>query len=90
MEGIDKIKPEIKKIEFKIRGKMTFILQDGRIIIVPIAYFPSIRRLNESQRKKWYITDGEMFSFDDCNEVYHIEQVLGKETTYNYHFVDSH
>jgi hypothetical protein len=86
MEGLENISPVIKKIEFKQRGKISFSLEDGRVIIVPIAYFPSIKRLTDSQRKKWYVTDGEMFSFDDCNEVFHLEQILGKETNYKYHF----
>ncbi|MEI8202420.1 MAG: DUF2442 domain-containing protein [Bacteroidota bacterium] len=88
MEGIENIKPSIKKIEFKQRGKISFLLQDGRIVIVPIGYFPSIKRLTETQRKHWYVTDGEMFSFDACNEVFHLEQVLGKEVIYKYSFIE--
>jgi len=53
MEGLENISPVIKKIDFKQRGKISFTLEDGRIIIVPVAYFPSIKRLSETQRKKW-------------------------------------
>ena len=87
MDGLIKIKPSIKKISFQIKGKMTIELNDGRIVSVPIHYFPSIKKLNTEQRKKWYILDGEMFSFDDCNEIFHIEQVLGKENIYKYTFM---
>lgn len=86
MEGIENIEPVIKKINFNQKGKITFVLQDGRIILMPISYFPSIKKLNEKQRKHWYVTDGEMFSFDDCNEVFHLEQILGKDLNYKYHF----
>jgi hypothetical protein len=86
MEGLFKIKPNIKKIEFPYKGKMAIHLDDGRIVIVPLRYFPGIRALNMKKRSKWYVLDGEMFSFDDCNEVYHIEQVFGKEQDYKYHF----
>jgi len=86
MEGILRIRPKIKKIAFKQRGKMELHLEDGRVVIIPLRYFPSIKTLTEVQRRKWYVTDGELFSFEDCDEVFHIEQVLGKESDYTYHF----
>ncbi len=88
MDGLRKIKPLIKRINFPVKGKMTVILADGRDITVPLQYFPSIKKLNTSQREKWYVLDGEMFSFDDCNEVFHIEQILGKENLYKYNFIN--
>ncbi|MCI0448341.1 MAG: hypothetical protein L0Y79_00970 [Chlorobi bacterium] len=87
MEGFKKTKPFIKNISFPFKGKMKINLVDGREIIVPLTQFPSIKRLNSYQRGKWYVLDGEMFSFDDCNEVFHIEQVLGIENTYKYNFI---
>jgi hypothetical protein len=86
MEGISGISPVIKKIEFVFRGKIAVLLEDGRKIIVPLSFFPSIKKLNEIQRKKWYIIDDQMFSFDECNEIFHIEQILGKEVEYRYQF----
>jgi len=88
MDGLKKINPEIKKISFPLKGKMNVTLADGRDIMVPLTFFPSIKRLSPTQREKWYVLDGEMFSFDDCNEVFHIEQVLGKENTYKYNFIN--
>jgi hypothetical protein len=87
MEGFKKIQPVIKNISFPIKGKMSVALKDGRIIIVPLSKFPSIKDLNMAQRKKWYIIDGEGFSFDDCDELFHIEQVLGNYESYKYAFV---
>jgi len=82
MEGIFKTMPKIKKIAFPVRGKMAVYLVDGRVVFVPLQYFPSIKSLNNKQRSKWYVLGGEGFSFDDCSEVFHIEQVLGSEQVY--------
>ncbi len=84
MEGLYKIKPAIKKIDFVERGKFKIELKDGRVILVPIGFFPSIKKLNKLQRNKWYIIDDQMFSFEASDEVFHIEQVLGKENEYKF------
>ncbi|MBK8552083.1 MAG: hypothetical protein IPL53_13895 [Ignavibacteria bacterium] len=86
MTGINKINPVIKKISFPEKGKMKFILLDKREIMIPLSYFPKIKALTPIQRSKWYVLDNQMFSFDDCNEVFHLEQVLGKENIYKYNF----
>jgi hypothetical protein len=87
MEGYRKVRPVIKGISFPVRGKIAINLKDGRVIWAPLNSFPSIKALNSNQRKKWYIFDGEGFSFDECDEVYHIEQVLGSYNDYKYSFV---
>ncbi len=84
MEGVIGIKPVIKKIAFPAQGKMQINLEDGRAIVIPLSLFPSIKKLPPSIRKKWYVMKDELFSFDGCNEVFHIEQVLGKEEEYKY------
>lgn len=84
MDGIIGITPQIKKIDFSLKGKINFYLKDGRIIIVPLSYFPEIKKLNLNQRKKWQILDNNAFTFDDASEVWHIEQVLGKEQDYQF------
>jgi len=76
IEGFVNSTPTIKLISFRIKGKVQITLTDGRIIIVPVSAFPSIKKLNMRQRQKWYLF-GNGFSFDDCDEVYHIEQILG-------------
>jgi hypothetical protein len=86
MEGFHNIIPEIEKLSFDDPSHMTIHLKDGRAIVTPLSYFPSILILNLNQRLDWYITDGQMFSFEDCDEVFHLEQVLGKEQVYKYHF----
>lgn len=87
IEGMVGVKPEITKITFTHKGKMSVHLKDGRIIAVPLNYFPSIKKLTSDQRAKWGIIDGVGFTFDDCDEIFHIEQVLGKEKDYKYSFV---
>ena len=86
MEGFLRVKPAIKKLGFEQRGKMAIYLHDGRTIIVPVANFPSIRKLKEADRKRYQIIDKELFTFDRTNEVFHLEQVLGKESSYAYQF----
>mgnify|MGYP000014156749 CR=1 FL=1 len=84
MEGILEIKPEIKNVTFKNRGKVNIYLKDGREIILPLLYFPSIKKLSVIQRKKWYVIDNELLSFDDSNEYIHIEQILGNYQNYKF------
>ena len=84
IEGFDKITPQIKKIHFPVKGKIGIILADGREIICPLQKFPSIKKLNEEQRKQSQIIDGIGFTFIDCDEVFHIQQVLGDFENYKY------
>jgi len=86
MEGFVKVKPKIKKITFEQRGKMFVYLSDGRTVITPVSAFPSIKKLKEADRKDYTIIDNSLFTFDKSNEVYHLEQVLGKENNYAYTF----
>jgi len=83
IEGFVSISPRIKAVSFPIRGKVQVSLTDGRIIIMPVSAFQSIKKLSLRQRKKWYLF-GNGFSFDDCNEVYHIEQILGIYDNYRH------
>jgi len=86
MEGFVKTKPNIKKITFERRGKMFVYLNDGRTVIVPVSAFPSIKKLKEADRKHYTIIDNSLFTFDKSNEIFHLEQVLGKENNYAYTF----
>ena len=83
IEGYWDVIPKIQKISFQIRGKMEVQLEDGRNIVIPVSRFPGIKKLSHSQRLKWYLF-GNGFSFDDCNEVYHIEQILGNFKNYQH------
>ena len=86
-QGFRGTQPRIKKIEFTQRGAFSLFMQDGRIITVPLKAFPSIKKLTATQRQSWYILDDVGFSFDDCAEVFHIEQVLGDFSQYKYSFL---
>ena len=81
IEGYWDVVPRIKEVSFPARGKMQILLQDGRIIVVAVSKFPSVQKLGMAQRKKWYLI-GNGFSFDDCSEVIHIEQILGNFANY--------
>lgn len=83
IEGYWDIVPVIKKIEFRTRGKIDITLEDGRIIIVPISAFPSIKKVPVQERKNWYLTAGG-FTWDACPEVIHIEQILGNFDNYKH------
>ena len=85
-EGAIGIRPVIDRINFEHRGKMSIYLEDGRTIIIPLSLFPSIKKLNEAQRKKYHISDGQIIIFNNCDEVFHIEQFLGSEQEYRYSF----
>lgn len=54
---------------------------------VPLSAFPSIRRVTPEQRRRWYILDDMGFSFDECDEVFHLEQVFGTVADYRYSFI---
>ena len=81
IEGYWDVVPRIKDVSFPHRGKMQVTLQDGWIIVVSISRFPSVKRLSMKHRKKWYIL-GNGFSFEDSDEVIHIEQILGNFASY--------
>ncbi len=83
IEGFWDTVPEFSKLVFENSDYMTVFLTDGRRISVPLSKFPSIRKLSESQRENWYLF-GNGFSFDDCEEVFHIEQILGNYNLYKH------
>ena len=84
IEGINNIEPKIKNISFSQKGKIDIHLQDGRTIIVPLSLFPSIKKLNIKQRKKWGIIEDVGFTFENSDELYHIEQILGRYDDYKF------
>ncbi len=88
-EGIVNVSPIIDKIDFPDKGSIRIFLKDGRVLLTPLKYFPSLKQLNDKERKKYHIGDGQILIFDDCDEVFHIEQFLGKEQKYRYQFAPS-
>ena len=75
-EGYWDVEPRIKSVSFPRRGKFQVELQDGRVIIMPISAFPSIKKVPSKERANWYLMGGGV-SWDSCPEVIHVEQILG-------------
>lgn len=80
-EGYWNITPQIKSVSFPARGKFQVNLADGRIIIMPVSAFPSLKKVKVKDRGSWYLMGGGV-SWDTCPEVIHIEQILGNYKTY--------
>ena len=78
MERLRDIKPKIKTLKFENKGKIDIHLEDGRIIIVPLSCFPSIKKLSANQRKKWQVLDHIGFTFDDTDDLFHLYEIIGK------------
>ena len=83
VEGYWNIAPEIRSIDFPTVDQLQVELEDGRVVIMPLERFPSIRQLTSEQRQHWY-KYGNGFSFDDSDEVIHIEQILGNFDLYRH------
>ena len=83
IEGYWDVQPAIKKVTFPARGKLQVALEDGRQIIMPISAFPSIKKVPVRNRKKWYLMGGG-FTWDECPEVIHVEQILGNYANYDH------
>lgn len=60
-------------------GKISLSLQDGRILIVPLKYFPELAKLPVEKRKKYTIVDDRTILFLHANSVYHLEDFMGLE-----------
>ncbi len=69
----------IQKVLFDIPGKITLKLEDGRIIITPLKYFPEIQKLSLDKRKKYTIVDDRTILFSYVNSIYHLEDFIGLE-----------
>ena len=82
-EGYWDVEPRIKSVSFPRRGKFQVELQDGRVIIIPISAFPSIKKVPSKERANWYLMGGGV-SWDSCPEVIHVEQILGDYQKYGH------
>jgi len=69
----------ISKLNFDIAGKISLKLEDGRVIIVPLKYFPDIQKLTVEKRKKYTIVDDRTVLFCYSDLVYHLEDFMGLE-----------
>ena len=72
----------IEKVIFGMPGKITIKLEDGRIIITPLRYFPEIQKLSVDKRKKYTIVDDRTILFSYSDSVYHLEDFIGLENNW--------
>ena len=69
----------IKKILFDNPGKITLKLEDGRILISPLKYFPEIKKRSIEKRKKYTIVDDRTILFSFTDSIFHLEDFVGLE-----------
>jgi hypothetical protein len=69
----------IAKLDFDAVGKISITLDDGRVLIVPLKYFPELKRLPKEKRMKYTIVDDRTVLFRYSDNVYHLEDFLGLE-----------
>ncbi len=72
----------IEKILFDSPGKISLKLEDGRLIIIPLKYFPDLKKLSVEKRKKYTIVDDRTVLFSYSDSVYHLEDFIGLEGTW--------
>lgn len=71
------IKTGIRKFDFMThRGKMLVYLTDGRQVLVPLSFFPDIKRLSVKDRSEWIILDDQFFTFSKLSKVFSIEEIM--------------
>ena len=67
----------IRDLDFKSqRGKMVVRLTDGRTVIVPVSFFPDIKRMPIKEREKWMVLDDQYFTFENMTRVYSVLDLL--------------
>lgn len=63
----------IKDMSFTAyRGKMLVRLTDGREIIIPLSFFPDIKKMPLREREKWMVLDDQYFTFENMTRVYSV------------------
>ena len=72
----------IEKVLFDLPGKITLKMEDGRMIISPLKYFPDIQKLSVDKRKKHTIVDDRTILFSYSDAVYHLEDFIGLEANW--------
>jgi len=70
----------VKEMRFDKVGKINISLKDGRVFIIPIKYFPELKKLPIEKRKKYTIVDDRTILFSNLNSVYHLEDFIGLES----------
>ena len=74
---ITDIKTGIKNLDFTSRrGKVIIYLTDGREVIVPISFFPDIKKLSLKDRNNWIILDEQFFTFATLSKIFSIKDIM--------------
>ena len=74
---MENVKVGIKNMNFtEKRGKIVATLTDGRIIIVPVSFFPDIKNLSVKQREEWMVLDDQYFTFEHLTRIYSIVDLM--------------
>ena len=68
---------------FDTPGKITLKLEDGRLIITPLKYFPEIKKMSVDKRRKYTIVDERTILFTHSDSVYHLEDFMGLENKWS-------
>lgn len=84
MEGYGKTTPVIKKVGFAKPGRFDVYFEDGRLISLPLSKFPSLQNVAPAKRKNYKILNGHTLLWPDCDEVYHVQDLLGFPESYLY------
>ena len=69
----------IENISFNEPGKITIKMEDRRLFIIPLRYFPELQKLSVDKRKKYTIVDDRTILFAYSDSVYHLEDFIGLE-----------
>jgi hypothetical protein len=69
----------IENLSFNEPGKITIKMEDGRLFIIPLRYFPELQKLSVGKRKKYTIVDDRTILFAYSDLVYHLEDFTGLE-----------
>jgi hypothetical protein len=69
----------IQKLMFDLPGKIAIKMEDGRLLIIPLKYFPELKKLSVEKRKKYTIVDDRSIFFEYSNNIYHLEDFIGLE-----------
>ena len=74
---MENVKVGIKDMNFTAkRGKIVATLTDGRIIIVPVSFFPDIQNLSVKQREEWMVLDDQYFTFEHLTRIYSVVDLM--------------
>jgi hypothetical protein len=72
--------PRIKQVAF-IKDEMAFVLDDGRIIYLPINWSEKLSKATESQKNN-YVNTGLHIFWDEIDEIIGIKNILFGQKLY--------